>query len=256
MRSSNVWLVYFACILLTACGTQPIKPSDKHLQREQGGETNQAANIPQPVKRTIPLPPPTATAKAETYSVVVTNVPAQEILFALARDAKINLDIQSGIQGTVTVNAINQTLPQILTRIAKQVDMRYELDNGTLTVMPDKPFLRTYKIDFINMSRSATSTNSTSSQITGGSTGTSGGAGSTGTGGGNTASTIVTSETKNNLMDSLIKNVSDILLEEDRLRFKSQKEVSSSNKAVAQGDGRSEERRVGKECRSRWSPYH
>ena len=25
---------------------------------------------------------------------------------------------------------------------------------------------------------------------------------------------------------------------------------------VHQGDGRSEERRVGKECRSRWSPYH
>ena len=23
-----------------------------------------------------------------------------------------------------------------------------------------------------------------------------------------------------------------------------------------EGDGRSEERRVGKECRSRWSPYH
>src|SRR3712207_2007005 len=26
--------------------------------------------------------------------------------------------------------------------------------------------------------------------------------------------------------------------------------------AVAAGEGRSEERRVGKECRSRWSPYH
>src|SRR2546429_5350940 len=26
--------------------------------------------------------------------------------------------------------------------------------------------------------------------------------------------------------------------------------------ARATGDGRSEERRVGKECRSRWSPYH
>src|SRR5256885_6032906 len=26
--------------------------------------------------------------------------------------------------------------------------------------------------------------------------------------------------------------------------------------AVAQGPARSEERRVGKECRSRWSPYH
>ena len=27
-------------------------------------------------------------------------------------------------------------------------------------------------------------------------------------------------------------------------------------KAIADGDARSEERRVGKECRSRWSPYH
>src|SRR5437016_10254030 len=26
--------------------------------------------------------------------------------------------------------------------------------------------------------------------------------------------------------------------------------------AAEQGEGRSEERRVGKECRSRWSPYH
>ena len=102
MRLGNVWLVYFTCILLTACGTQPIKPSDKHIQREQGGETNQASSIPQPVKHTIPLPPPAATPKAETYSVVVTNVPAQEILFALARDAKINLDIHAGIQGTAT----------------------------------------------------------------------------------------------------------------------------------------------------------
>ena len=27
-------------------------------------------------------------------------------------------------------------------------------------------------------------------------------------------------------------------------------------KILATGNGRSEERRVGKECRSRWSPYH
>ncbi|MEO6974925.1 MAG: pilus (MSHA type) biogenesis protein MshL, partial [Gallionella sp.] len=86
--------------------------------------------IPQPIKDSVVLPPPKPADKIATYSVVVTDVPAQQILFALARDAKINLDIQSGIQGTVTINAINQTLPQILTRIARQVDMRYELNNG------------------------------------------------------------------------------------------------------------------------------
>jgi general secretion pathway protein D len=220
--------------MLSGCGTKPIKPADQHIQR-QDIQPETESSIPQPIKDSVVLPPPKPASKVATYSVVVTNVPAQEILFALARDAKINLDIQSGIQGTVTVNAINQTLPQILMRIARQIDMRYELNNGTLTVMPDKPFLKTYKIDFINMSRSAKSTNSTSSQIATNSTSASGAA--TGAEGGNSASTIVTSETKNDLMESLIKNVTDIILEEDRLRYKSQKEVSNSNKVVAQGEG-------------------
>ena len=65
----------------------------------------------------------------ETYSVVVTNVRVQDLLFALARDARINIDIHPGLNGSVTLNAINQTLPQLLARIAKQVDMRFELDD-------------------------------------------------------------------------------------------------------------------------------
>ncbi len=234
MRSRNIVYLCAIGVMLSGCGTKPIKPADQHIQR-QDIQPETESSIPQPIKDSVVLPPPKPASKVATYSVVVTNVPAQEILFALARDAKINLDIQSGIQGTVTVNAINQTLPQILTRIARQIDMRYELNNGTLTVMPDKPFLKTYKIDFINMSRSAKSTNSTSSQIATNSTSASGAA--TGAEGGNSASTIVTSETKNDLMESLIKNVTDIILEEDRLRYKSQKEVSNSNKVVAQGEG-------------------
>lgn len=222
---------YLTCALLAACGTTPIAPSDRHIQQPDAASSNSNADIPQSNKRTIPLSPPKPTARVETYSVVVSNLPAQEILFALARDAKINLDIGAGIQGNVSINAINQTLPQILDRISKQVDMRYELENGTLSVMPDKPFLKTYKIDFINMTRSSKSSNSTSSQISGGSTGT------TGATGGNAASTTVTSDTKNDLMESLVKNVTDIILEEDRLKFKSQKETTNLNKVVAQGDG-------------------
>jgi len=127
----------------------------------------------------------------------------------------------------VTLNAINQTLPQILNRLANQTDIRYEFDaSGNLSVMPDKPFLKTYKIDFINIARSSTSSSLTSSQITGG-----------GAGGGNTASTLVTSETKNNLMESLIKNVTDIIFEEDKLRIKQALAFSTSNRVVATGDG-------------------
>ena len=32
--------------------------------------------------------------------------------------------------------------------------------------------------------------------------------------------------------------------------------ASTSKQPIVIGSGRSEERRVGKECRSRWSPYH
>ena len=32
--------------------------------------------------------------------------------------------------------------------------------------------------------------------------------------------------------------------------------ILDGNQYLVQGPARSEERRVGKECRSRWSPYH
>lgn len=215
--------------LLGACGNPPLKPSEGHIR----AETVRPGVIPQPVKQVAPLPPPKPTAKLDTYSVVVTNVPAQEILFALARDAKLNLDIHAGIQGVVTLNAIDQTLQQILTRIAKQVDMRYEIDGPNLVVMPDKPFLKTYKIDFLNMARSVKSTISTTTQISsaGGATGV-----ASGTAAG-TASTLVTSDTKNDLMESLISNVTNILLEEDRLRYRTATELTTSNSALATGTG-------------------
>ena len=231
MRSRNIFYLCVIGMMLAGCGTKPIRPSDQHIQR-QDIQPETANNIPQSIKESVILPPPKPADKVATYSVVVTNVPAQEILFALARDAKINLDIQSGIQGTVTINAINQTLPQILTRISRQVDMRYELDNGTLTVMPDKPFLKTYKIDFINISRLAKSINSTSGQIING-----GAAGSTGATGGNTSSTIVTSETKNSLMESLIQNVKDIILDEDKLHQQEQVDLQTQQQIQARGTG-------------------
>jgi len=197
-----------ACAIVAGCGTRPIQPSDKHIQRPVIHDN--AADIPQPLTRTVALPAPKPGAKPETYSVVVTNIPAQEILFALARDAKINLDIHPGIQGTVTLNALDQTLPQILTRIAKQIDMRYELENGNLIVMPDSPYLRSYKIDYVNMTRDAESSINNAMQVsnTGGS--------ATGTGG-STSSIAIKNTSKNRFWETLVQNIKDILHETDKI---------------------------------------
>ena len=40
------------------------------------------------------------------------------------------------------------------------------------------------------------------------------------------------------------------------LTARSQEQLESLANAIEEKGGRSEERRVGKECRSRWSPYH
>src|SRR2546425_12098404 len=39
-------------------------------------------------------------------------------------------------------------------------------------------------------------------------------------------------------------------------RLQQQANAEIVHAGIVRGDGRSEERRVGKECRSRWSPYH
>ncbi|HEY1182452.1 MAG TPA: secretin N-terminal domain-containing protein, partial [Rhodocyclaceae bacterium] len=177
-------------------------------------------DIPAPVLASPAVPKPRPVAKTETYSVVVNNIKAQELLFALARDAKLNVDIHPGIQGTVTLNAIDQTLQQLLTRIAKQVDMRWELDGPNLTVMPDTPFLRTYKVDYVNMSRDSSATVSANSQI---SSGLPGGTGTGNTGGGvagasgNISITKVENKVSNHFWESLEKNIKDLLRETDKL---------------------------------------
>jgi general secretion pathway protein D len=235
MRFTHV-LLCSVCISLVACGTRSLTPSgafdqsDKHIQQSPDAAKHDSSSIPQTSKHAVVLPPPKPATKVDTFSVIFSNdIAVRDVLFTLGREAKINIDIKDGSDPAmgkmITLNAINQTLPQILERLAKQSDIRYEFDaSGNLLVMPDRPFLKTYKIDFLNMSREAKSTNSTSSQIKSGSAG------------GNSASTSVISETKNNLMESLIDNVTKMLIEEDRLRVKSAIQQETLNKARAKED--------------------
>ena len=173
-----------------------------------------SSDIPAPVAATPMLPRPRAAAKTESYSVSVRNIPVQDLLFALARDAKLNVDVHPGINGVVTINAIDQTLQQILTRVSKQIDLRWELDGPNLLVMPDSPFLRNYRVDYVNMSRDLSGTVSINTQIASTSTSATSGASAAG---GNNSSTSVKSSAQNNFWQSLERNLKDILRESDKI---------------------------------------
>ena len=209
--------ISLACsvLVLGACAHPPIQQSDTHLR---AGEPAPSGTVPAPIQISTILPKPKPTQRPETYSVVVNGVKVQELLFALARDAKLNIDVHAGITGTVTLNAIEQTLPQLLSRISKQVDMRWELDGPNLIVMPDSPYLHTYRIDYVNMERTSTGTVGVSSQIgTGAGTTGAGGGAAGGTGGGNSSSTTVRNTSDNKFWATLEKNIKDILHETDKV---------------------------------------
>jgi len=204
--------------LLGACAMPQTKPPSSGHIGADSVPAAAASNIPQPVQQSVALPKPKPAPKAETYSVVVKDVKVEELLFALARDAKLNVDVHPGIRGTVTLNAIDQTLPQLLNRIAKQVDMRFELDGPNLVVMPDTPFLRTYKVDYVNMSRDTTGNVAINTQIASISptaAGTGAGAAAGGTSG-NVSSTKVDNQAKNRFWETLEQNIKDILRETDK----------------------------------------
>ncbi|SDH85274.1 type II secretion system protein GspD [Propionivibrio dicarboxylicus] len=207
-------------LLLTSCSTP-----DKHValaDRSPAPERRPARTSTQPVVlQDAPSSIPAHTERAETYSIVVNNISAQDLLFSLARDAKINIDIHPGLSGTVTLHAIDQTLPQLLKRISRQIDMRYELDGITLTVMPDTPFLKTYKVDHVNMTRDTAGTVAVTTQVASGTTAASAGnlsvpvAGNLA--GANNSITRVENKAQNHFWDTITRNIREILHETDKI---------------------------------------
>lgn len=202
-------LLPLLCISLMLGGCQSLGEKDQRLQVTHG---HLDKTVPEQVeeKQTIPplltqvpvLAAPKPREKPQTYTVVVNNVPAQELLFALARDARLNLDIDPDISGNVSINAIDQTLPQILKRISSQISLRYYLDGPNLIVQPDEPYFQVYRVDYLNVTRTTTSTVSVETQIA--STGTVSGGGG---GGGNNSSTTVNNSSDNKFWVSLEQNL-------------------------------------------------
>ena len=209
-KKENINISLFISVLvlnIAACGTvQNQTSSDQSVS--SNAPTTSPQKIPAPVLSSPALPQPVAIKEESVHTVVASGVSARELLFALTRDAELNLDIDDDVDGLVTINAVNQPFSMILERIARSVNLRYEMSNDVLRISKDKPFLRNYTIDYLNMTRTSTGTVNVSTQL--GSTG--GGAGDGGSAGGSNGSeTALVSEASNQFWASLENNVKGIL---------------------------------------------
>ena len=182
---------------------EPPPPSAGHL--DVTAETGPSGAIPEIVRQPPPVPEPAPLQHEDRYTVVVNEVPVKELLFALARDAQVNVDIAPGINGLVTMNAVEQTLPQLLQRIARQASLRYVMEDGNVFISPDEPYFRTYRIDYLNMARDTSHVVQVGTQIAGTGSDTEGGGGS------NNSTTTIGSTMSNHFWTNLVANVSAIL---------------------------------------------
>ena len=208
-------------VLVAGCGvTRPPSPSEGHLESDGGGQNADGDGatvsddvIPDPVTNGAPLPAPSEPEEAERYTVVVNQVPVRELLFALARDADLEIDIAGEIEGNVTLNAMDETLPRLLERISWQAAIRYELEEDYLRIAADDPYLESYPVDYVNLSRNASSTVETATQITSTGFGEDGGGGGSGGGssGTNNSSTSLENQSDNRFWETLERNLAGML---------------------------------------------
>ncbi|HEB77742.1 MAG TPA: type II and III secretion system protein [Methylothermaceae bacterium] len=190
--------------LLLAAGCTSLPP----------GEPARHLSPPPPVAGAPPSPvlsPPVPEAglpkSQKRFSAVVTEVPVRQLLFALARDAGINLDLAPGVEGKVTLNAIDQTLTQILERLARQVNLRYRFEDDLLIVEPDTPYFEHYPIAYVNIERDSVSRVGVSNRIGTGQQGTGQAGGARGGAGQNESTTSITSISKNQFWSRLVEDL-------------------------------------------------
>ena len=217
----NMMLIGIACLsLLSGCQHQSkISPSNSHISATEDKTPIDLTEIKDVLpKQKLVLPLPKSKLKEPTYSVVVNDVPVKEILFALARDSKLNVDISPSIAGNVTLNAVDQTLPAILERLSRQVNLIYRVENNVLVIEPDNPILRNYKINYVNMERDTKGGISVTNQLASAPSSTRTNTAATGATASNlnNSSTSVVSISNNHFWDTLIKNIEDILQETDK----------------------------------------
>lgn len=223
-------IILLGCIWLSACVRQPldaathsalhlpaVKPADIPTQAYPEVDISE-------IESTRSIKPPLKSATPTLLiNLVVHDAPVQEVLLAIARESGLNIDVHPGLRGKVSLNAIQQSVPSILARMSRQLDMYYEWSNGVWLITPDMPVIRSYKLNCVNMSRDTTGYIGVASEINSAGRAAAGTAGNSAAqitvvqgGSSNSSRTAVTSQSRYHLWESIVENIQSLLDETDK----------------------------------------
>ena len=148
-------------------------------------------------------------AEVESRRVTVTvteTTPIKDVFIELAREARVDLELDPRIQGGVIFSAYEKPFEQVLRRLADLAGLRYRVRDGVLRIELDDPYHVNYKIGYLSIVRNATSQVSTESSVVGGDDEQTGGSS-----GGGASSSSVDSTSKADFWAELETNITQIL---------------------------------------------
>lgn len=157
------------------------------------------------------LAAPTAPELADTrrVSIAVTETtPVRDILIELARKAQVDLELDPRISGGIIMTATDRPFIDVIARISELAELRYTFDRNVLKIQIDDPFLEQYRMDMLNLRRSATSSASSSTDAASAAQSIGGGGGG---GGNNKSESSVSTTTTSDFWADIGKNIDQIM---------------------------------------------
>ena len=106
-----------------------------------------------------------AGSPVSTYSLEAFETSLQALLFSLAADAGIQLQINGSLDAQVTVNAVEQPLEEIMATLALQAGVSWQLRHEVLTVWSGDAYSHSYPINYLNIHRRTQSSVGLATQV-------------------------------------------------------------------------------------------
>lgn len=84
-------------------------------------------------------------------------IPLRDVIYEIAKQAEYDVELDPRIRGSIIFSARNRPLDQVIDRIADIAGLRYKFQDNMLRVEIDTPYHETYKINYLTLTRTNSS---------------------------------------------------------------------------------------------------
>ena len=137
------------------------------------------------------------------------SIPLRDALFELAKQADFDIQLDPRIRGSIIYTARNKPFDTVISQISELAGLRYKLSDDGIKIELDTPYTKTYKVEYLSMTRESKSAIDTSTKVDAGDQGTNSSGSSFG----------ISSESKTDFWGELDTNIKQILEANSQLNY-------------------------------------